>query len=108
LGGTPNEASRERLERELQLASLEWPAIEGPRRVDAVVGRIERGTYDLVLVLGGYVAHKESDRFIEAVKGAGIPYALVEGGYGVASVKAAIERFLGGVGRASRSAASRG
>src|ERR1700689_1587583 len=37
LGGDPREPNRLRLEHAFQLASLEWPAIEGPRRVDAAL-----------------------------------------------------------------------
>jgi hypothetical protein len=42
LGGDPREPNRERLERAFQLASLEWPSIEGPRKVEAAVERIRR------------------------------------------------------------------
>jgi hypothetical protein len=95
LGGDPREPNRERLERAFQLASLEWPAIDGPRKVDSAVGRIGKGAYGLVLVLQPFVAHKESEPIIDAAKAAGTLWALVEG-YGVASVRLGLERFLGG------------
>lgn len=95
VGGDPREPSRLRLERALQLGSLEWPAIDGPRKVESVVGRIDRRTYGLVLVLRPFVAHNESEPIIEAAKRAGTPWAMVEG-YGLASVKLGLERFLGG------------
>ena len=61
LGGDPREPNRERLQRAFEFASLERPAIDGPRKVDSVVGRIRKGTYGLVLVLQPFVAHKESE-----------------------------------------------
>lgn len=100
VGGTPNEASRERLERAFQFASLDWSSIDGPRRVDALAGRIEMGAYGLVLVLAGYVAHKESGHIIEAAKSANVPCVVVDGGYGVAAVRAGMDRFLGTARRA--------
>jgi hypothetical protein len=95
VGGDPREPNRERLERAFQLASLEWPPIDGPRKVDAIAERIHRGTYDIVLVLQPYVAHKQSNAIIEAAKESAVPWALVEG-YGVSAVKLGLERFLGG------------
>jgi hypothetical protein len=95
VGGDPREPNRQRLERALGLASLEWPPIDGPRKVDSIVGRTRKGTYGLVIVLQAYVAHAESEPVIEAAKSAGIPWALTDG-YGVASVKLGLERFLGG------------
>jgi hypothetical protein len=95
LGGDPREPNRERLERAFQLASLEWPSIEGPRKVEAAVERIRKGAYGLVLVLTPFVFHKQSNPIIEAAKDAGVAWALVEG-YGVAAVKHGLERFLGG------------
>ena len=77
------------------LASLDWPSIDGPRKVDAIVERIRRGTYELVLVLQPYVAHKQANAIIEAAKDTAVPWALVEG-YGVSAVQAGLERFLGG------------
>ena len=95
VGGEPRELSRERLEAYLQLDALDWPAIDGPRKVEAVAQRISKGAYDLVLVLQHLVAHKESNRVIEAAREAKTRWALVES-YGVTAVKLGLERFLGG------------
>jgi hypothetical protein len=95
LGGDPREPNRERLERAFQLASLEWPSIEGPRKVEAAVERIRKGAYGMVLLLTPFVFHKQSNPIIEAAKDAGVAWALVEG-YGVGAVKHGLERFLGG------------
>jgi hypothetical protein len=95
VGGDPREPNRERLERAFQFASLEWPPVDGPRKVDAIVERIRRGTYDIVLVLQPFVAHKQSNAIIEAAKETAVPWALVQS-YGIAAVKLGLERFLGG------------
>ncbi|MGH7298516.1 MAG: hypothetical protein ACRELB_26485, partial [Polyangiaceae bacterium] len=83
VGGDPREPNRQRLERALGLASLEWPPIDGPRKVDSIVGRIRKGTYWLVIVLQAFVAHAESEPVVDAAKSAGTPWALADG-YGVA------------------------
>jgi hypothetical protein len=95
LGGDPREPNRQRLERALQLTSLDWPSVDGPRKVDAIVERIRRGTCGLVLVLKPFVAHQEATPIIDAAKDSGVPWALVDG-YGLAAVKLGLERFLGG------------
>ena len=74
---------------------MEWPSIEGPRKVEAAVERIRRGTYGVVLVLTPFVFHHQSTPIIEAAKDAGVPWAIVEG-YGIATVRLGLERFLGG------------
>jgi hypothetical protein len=94
VGGDPREPNRQRLERMFDLASLEWPDIAGPRRVEAIVARIKRKTVDVVFVLTGFVDHKQSEPIIAAAKESGIAWALSES-YGVTSVKAGLDRFLG-------------
>jgi hypothetical protein len=95
VGGDPREPNRHRLERAFQLASLDWPAIDGPRKVESVVGRIRKGTYELLVVLVPFVSHAESEPIVDAAKSAGTPWAMADG-YGVAAVRLALERFLGG------------
>lgn len=102
VGGDPREPNRRRLEQTFQFESLEWPPIDGPRKVESVVGRIARGSYGLVMVLQPFVAHAESEPIIDAAKRAETPWALPEG-YGVASVKLGLERFLGRRSAARRS-----
>lgn len=94
VGGDPREPNRQRLERAFGFASLDWPEIAGPRRVDAVVARIKRKTVDVVLVLAGFVDHKQAEPIVAAAKEAGVVWALADG-YGTASVKSGLERFLG-------------
>ena len=93
VGGAPREPNRERLETFFRLSSLDWPIVDGPRKVEAVAQRIAKGTFDVVLVIRTLVAHTESERILDAAKEARVPWAMVEA-YGFASVRAGVERFL--------------
>jgi hypothetical protein len=93
VGGAPKEPNRERLETFFRLAALDWPLVDGPRKVEAVAQRIAKGTYDVVLVSLTLVAHTESERILDAAKEARVRWAMVEG-YGIASVRAGVERFV--------------
>ncbi len=95
VGGDPREPNRERLQRLLGLDALDWPPIDGPRKVASLAERVRKGTYDLVLILVPFIAHAESEPIVEAAKSAGAAFALADG-YGVAAVRLALERFLGG------------
>jgi hypothetical protein len=93
-GGDPRDASRRRLEQVFGLRSLEWPELDAPRKLAAVAQRIRHRTIELVIVLQPFVSHNESNTLIVAAKDADTPWLLTEG-YGVTSVKRAVERFLG-------------
>ena len=58
VGGAPKEPNRDRLETYLRLATLEWPVIDGPRKVEAVAQRIAKGAYDLVLIVQAHIASR--------------------------------------------------
>ena len=93
VGGAPREPNRDRLETYLGLATLEWPLVDGPRKVEAVAQRIGRGAYDLVLVNTALVTHPEAERVLDAAKASRTRWAIVES-YGVSAVRHGIERFL--------------
>ena len=93
VGGAPREPNRDRLEVYLGLATLEWPLVDGPRKVEAVAQRIGRGAYDLVLVNTSLVTHPEAERVLDAAKASRTRWAVVES-YGVSAVRHGIERFL--------------
>lgn len=94
VGGDPREPNRERLERLFQLQCLEWPDVAGPRKVDALIERIRRRSIDIVIVLRGFIDHKQSEPVIAAAKESGVAWVLADG-YGSAAIKAGLERFLG-------------
>jgi hypothetical protein len=95
LGGEPREPARQRLHDTFEFGDLEWVPADNPRRLDSLVERVSLEKVDLVLVLQNWIAHKVSNKLIDACKHSGVPWALV-GGYGVKAVRAGIERFLSG------------
>jgi hypothetical protein len=95
VGGAPKEPNRDRLETFLRLATLDWPLVDGPRKVEAVAQRIAKGTYDLVVVNQALISHPEAERILDAAKTSRTRWAIVEG-YGPGAVKLGLERFLHG------------
>jgi hypothetical protein len=93
VGGAPKEPNRDRLETYLRLAMLEWPLVDGPRKVEAVAQRIGKGAYDLVIVIQALISHPEAERILDAAKASRTRWAMVDG-YGAAAVKAGLERFV--------------
>jgi hypothetical protein len=93
VGGAPKEPNRDRLETYLRLATLEWPDLDGPRKVEAIAQRIAKGAYDLVIVIQALSSHPEAERVLDAAKQNRVRWAMVEG-YGVAAVVQGLERFL--------------
>jgi hypothetical protein len=93
VGGEPREPNRDRLEVYLRLATLDWPLVDGPRKVEAVAQRVAKGAYDVVIVIQTLVSHPEAERILGAAKQGRVKWAMAEG-YGVAAVKAGLEMFL--------------
>ena len=93
VGGAPKEPNRDRLETYLRLATLDWPLVDGPRKVEAVAQRIANGAYDVVIVIQALISHPEAERILDAAKQSRTRWAIVDG-YGVAAVRAGLERFL--------------
>jgi hypothetical protein len=93
VGGAAKEPNRDRLEVFLRLATLDWPDIDGPRKVEAVAQRIAKGAYDVVIVVQTQIGHPEAERIIAAAKSSRTRWAMVDG-YGVAAVRQGLERFV--------------
>ncbi len=93
VGGDPREPNRKRLQELFELGSLDWPDVSGPRKVDALVSRIRRRGIDIVVVLRGFIDHRQSEPILAAAKEAQVPWALADG-YGATAIKAGLERFL--------------
>jgi hypothetical protein len=93
VGGAPKEPNRDRLETYLRLASLAWPLVDGPRKVEAIAQRVVKGTYDLVLVIRALVSHPGAERILDAAKGSRTRWAIVDG-YGVMAVRQGLGRFV--------------
>jgi len=93
VGGAPKEPNRDRLEVFLRLATLDWPDIDGPRKVEAVAQRVVKGAYDVVIVIQTQIGHPEAERILDAAKASRTRWAMVDG-YGVTAVRQGLDRFL--------------
>jgi len=93
VGGAPRESARARVERAFAMRELVWSADE-PRKAQSAEARITSGGYDLVLVLLRFVSHSTNEKLLHACAGRDVAYVPVEHGYGVASIRRSIDRFL--------------
>jgi hypothetical protein len=93
VGGAPRESARVRVERSFAMRELVWSA-DDPRKAQSAEARIMSGGYDLVLVLLRFMSHPTGEKLVHACTASGVPYVPVEHGYGVASIRRSLERFL--------------
>ncbi len=91
VGGDEREPARQRIQRALELESLEWIDEPGPRSLQAQAERIRRGSIDLVLQLIQFSGHDCDHHLAPACKEAGIPFVRVNGGYGLGAIRRSIE-----------------
>jgi hypothetical protein len=96
VGGEPREAARRSLEAVFGFRTFEWlPA--GESEAARLESRIGGGTVELVIVLRSFVAHTVANRLFAVCKAHGVPFALVEQGYGAARIARALAgRILAG------------
>ena len=95
VGGDPRPRSRDRIRKAFGLNRVEWDE-SNPRRIQALAGRIRRGNLGVLIILRGFVNHSDTEALVPACKESNVPYCLVDQGYGVSQVRAALERYLGG------------
>jgi len=93
IGGSPRESARARIERTFDVRVLNWMA-DDPRKVQSSEMRIGAGGYDLVLVLLRFVSHATNEKLAHACSLRSVSYVPVEHGYGVASIRRSLERFM--------------
>ena len=93
VGGAPRESARARIERAYAMRELVWSA-DDPRKAQSAEARILAGGYDLVIVLLRFMSHATNEKLVHACSARGVPYVAVEHGYGVASIRRSLERFL--------------
>lgn len=95
VGGDKRERTVERFQEVFGFATLEWDSGWQPRRIEALARRIEQGSVDIVILLARFLSHKAWDSLVPVCKEAGVPFILVERGYGVSQVQATMEMVLG-------------
>jgi len=94
VGGDLREQSRAAIEAALGFESLAWESGYDVRSVQALAGRIERGGLGFVIFLRRFISHKMTDILLPACKSSGVPWVMVDQGYGLTRVKLGIERYL--------------
>lgn len=94
VGGEPREPARQRVAEAFAFGSLAWETGYDIRGVQRLAERIRGGGIDMVLLLARFISHKVTDVLVPALREAGIPWAMVERGYGVGGIRAALERYL--------------
>ncbi|MCA9493760.1 MAG: hypothetical protein KC621_27695, partial [Myxococcales bacterium] len=95
VGGDPRQEHVDRIREAFRFASVAWNEID-PRRVDALASRIRAGTHGMVVLLREFVSHSVADAVVGACKDTGVPYVVVDTGYGVNQVRLSAERYLRG------------
>ena len=95
VGGSPREQQRMKLEAAFGFGALAWEQAEGSRNsLQKVRDRVRAGGVDMVLLLARFVGHDADEVIQPACKEAGIAFVPVKTGYGIAGLRAAIERFV--------------
>ena len=93
VGGAPRESARVRVERAFAMGELVWSA-DDPRKAQSAEARITSGGYDLVIALLRFMSHATNEKLAQACAARDVPYVPVEHGYGVASIRRSLDRFL--------------
>lgn len=93
VGATPREQRRVAIQAFFGLDELEWVDNERGRRADGatLAQRIGNGRFDIVFFLARFSSHGLQDHVKAACKSSGVPFALVERGYGITALCLALE-----------------
>lgn len=91
-GGEPREQAIVRLQSRLGIGTLEWVEGNRPRRIDALAASVEKGAYQVVVILR-FVNHKDVHKLTDAARTAGVPFVFSYG-YGTSAIRAALEQAL--------------
>lgn len=92
VGGDPRPRSAERIKDAFKFDTVDWEHTD-PRRIRALSERLRSGSVNFAILLRGYIGHSDQVTVLDACRGAGVPFVVVDAGYGVSQVRRAIERF---------------
>lgn len=95
IGGSERDTARGRLKDFFQFATLDWIENERTEAADtrAVHQRIVNRRYDLVFYLARFSSHALQACAKDACRESGVPFVLVERGYGIGACCRALERM---------------
>lgn len=94
VGGDRRSSHEERLRRVFGFSSVRWEATD-PRRVGALCERVRGGAVGVVILVRALLSHAVQERLVEACRAAGVPFCVVDTGYGPTQVGLALSRYLG-------------
>jgi hypothetical protein len=94
IGADPRPRIQGRIKKTFQFGELGWEAGWNVRRVESIGTQIANGNIDLVIFLARWMSHSAWHLIVPICKEAGIPFVLVEGGYGVSQIRATMEKVL--------------
>ncbi len=92
LGGDRRPLAAERIRDAFRFADVVWEEAD-VRRGLTVADRVRGGTVDVVIALRRFLPHLHQDVIRPVCKEVGVPFCLVDTGYGVSQVRLAIERY---------------
>jgi len=75
-------------------SQVEWEESGEPRRLESLCKRVESGAVDMIILLARFTSHAASYILVPACKESGVPFILVERGYGVSQARATMEKVL--------------
>ena len=93
LGGDPRPEAKDRIAEAFRFREVTWETTDS-RRVQSVRERVLRHSVDMVVLLRQLLSHKVSEAITPACNQAGVPFVVVDTGYGVTQVRLGIERYL--------------
>jgi hypothetical protein len=96
VGGNPSDKRLLALRDIYKLDSLEWIATDPNKikRIDSVVGKMDGGHLDAIIVLQSFISHKVTRKLSKASKRSAVPVIWVEHGYGEAQITRALHRYM--------------
>jgi hypothetical protein len=92
IGGNPKDTSRQKIEERFTFASLEWESGYQLRKLESIASRVESGGIDIVIFLTSFLSHKAWD--VIGHRSDRLPFILVERGYGITQIQAAMEKHF--------------
>lgn len=93
VGGSPREASRERIQSAFGFKTLEWVESEfRSKSLQRLRDRLSANGPDLLILLTSFIGHDADEILLPTCRERGIPFAHVEHGYGVVAIRLALER----------------
>ncbi|TXD34820.1 DUF2325 domain-containing protein [Lujinxingia vulgaris] len=97
VGGDTRSEAQARIENIFRPGSFEWIPVkkgENMRQVQALAGRMQKGSVDIVILLTDFLSHKASDQLTDAAGKSSVELVYCNRGYGVAQLREGIENFV--------------